>query len=116
MLYVYSMHYWHGTFQSFIVTSALFLISVNIHAQVARALSPRVSTRRNFFAFMITTPVAITPIAETKCTDIESCRAIGEQKEAEKLAQNPIHDLAVVWNTRYCQPELVMILFLKIHK
>lgn len=66
----------------------LLLISYNTKCHVAKAWSTHLVTRKSFLALIA--PVAISTNAEAKCTDIESCRAIGEQKEAEKLALSPI--------------------------
>jgi len=42
-------------------------------------------------AFLLVTTSTLFPFAsDAKCRDIESCREIGEQKDAENLAKNPI--------------------------
>lgn len=50
------------------------------------------SSRRSFVAAVTATSLTVfaTPPVYAKCKDIETCREIGEQKDADKLAAQPI--------------------------
>ena len=66
----------------------------NCHQVLSTTPSGTVKSRRSFLfkTSAITTGLVLfsaTPV-QAKCTDIDSCRAIGEAKEAADLAANPI--------------------------